>query len=144
MNIIYSGLFVVIGAAASFEPGSGIVGYGASKVASHYVVQSIGAMSGISLQNKQKEFLPEEEYLDKLTSVAICPTILDTPSNRQAMPYNPHTWIPLDDIAKQIQSWIYQPLMRPHPGSLIKASRGSELLPPDAPTNLPTMFTLLR
>ena len=120
---------MVIGAAAALEPGPGMVGYGASKAASHYVIQSLGAMSGISLQNKQKEFLPEEEYLDELTSVAICPTILDTPSNRQSMPYNPYTWIPLEDIAKQISSWIHQPQMRPHPGSLFKTFLPTRITP---------------
>lgn len=145
------GLFVVMGAAAALVPGPGVGAYCASKAAAHYYVQTLGAKSGVSLGHKTKEYFPDEPYLDELTAVAILPTILDTPTNRQLLMDNngddddDHSWIPLPDIAQQIQLWIDQPFHRPHSGSLIKATKQTPQRTTFQTTNsTTTMFTLVQ
>jgi dihydropteridine reductase len=65
------GFVVLTGAAAALQPCPGMIGYGLSKAASHHLVQSLAADT----------HLPERS-----TVVAVLPDIIDTQSNREAMP----------------------------------------------------------
>jgi len=120
------GLFVVIGATAALSATPGMLGYGLSKVGAHHFIQTLGETTGKALTTKLKRkqarrLRRDSEYLDTLSVVGILPTTIDTPSNRDAMPNaNFDKWTKPLDIAKEIGSWIEQPLLRPHSGSLVK------------------------
>jgi dihydropteridine reductase len=120
------GLFVVIGATAALSPTPGMLGYGVSKAAAHYFVQTLGATTGLgvahkSLRDQGKKVRRRQEYLDSLTVIGILPTMLDTATNRASNPtldFDQCTK-PLE-IAKEIGTWVSTPAIRPHSGSLIK------------------------
>jgi dihydropteridine reductase len=121
-----NGLLVVMGASAALQPTPGMLAYGISKSASHHVVRTLGASTGKSLESKAvrqagaraRQALP---FMDSLTCVGILPTMIDTPINRKANPVADTTqWTAPRDIAKEIGSWIANPDLRPHSGSLLK------------------------
>lgn len=68
-------LAVLTGASAALDPRActGMLGYGMSKAATHFLVQSLAAQF-------------EEEAGRGSTVLAVLPTTLDTPANRAAMP----------------------------------------------------------
>lgn len=126
------GLFVVIGATAALSPTPGMMGYGLSKSAAHFYVQTLGATTGLGVTSKaqrkeSRQLRKYDEYLDTLTVVGILPTTIDTPSNRAAFPdADPDLWTKPIDIAKEIGTWIETPRLRPHSGSLLKVVSGPE------------------
>jgi hypothetical protein len=134
----YNGtLMVVLGATAALQPTPGMMGYGLSKNAAHYLVQTMGSCTGgvgsqsqylytnlkhahhnpatsttgaaaggggggpiSNLQDsklirqagrKVRQHVPS---LDDLTVIGILPTMLDTPSNRQAHSIPPRRPLP--------------------------------------------------
>lgn len=126
------GLFVVFGAVAALTPSPGMVAYTSSKVAAHYYVQTLGAMTGKALTKEYKIQRNHElgmkmrrsgRYLDSLSALAILPIMLDTESNRVALPNDDYSnWTKTIDVAKEIGSWIEMPEIRPHSGSLVKVT----------------------
>ncbi len=127
-----SGLFVAFGATAARGPPehdevSPMKKYIQSKRKVHYLVQALGSMTGKGLKkSKSHEVIQQRKIfhsLDELTAIAILPTTLDTAINRKAM--NPseedlEDWTKLDEVAKQIVSWMEMEYLRPHSGGLIK------------------------
>lgn len=117
-------LCVVMGATAALQGTPGMMAYGVSKAATHHLVQSMGGLSTATLgpKHKVKGAIPgitggaSHNYP---ITIGILPTTLDTPSNRNHMPYAP-TWTNCDDVAAQIGTWMQQPSLRPAPGSLVK------------------------
>ena len=130
MTISNPGLFVTIGALAALTPAPGMVAYSSSKAAAHYYVQTLGAMSGKALTKEHriqrnnemgKDLRRNNKYLDSLSALAVLPIMLDTKSNREALPDDDFdTWTKPVQIADEIGSWIDTPELRPHSGSLIK------------------------
>jgi dihydropteridine reductase len=127
-----NGLLVVIGASAALQPTPGMLAYGISKSASHHVVRTLGASTGKSLESKAvrqagaraRRALP---FMDSLTCVGILPTMIDTPANRKANPVaDTSQWTAPRDIAREIGSWIANPDLRPHSGSLLKVHPASD------------------
>lgn len=120
------GLFVVMGATAALSPTPGMMGYGLSKSASHHFIQTLGAMTGRAAGHKAKrkqtkKIRQPSPYLDTMTVVGILPTMIDTPSNRDADPTADFdAWTKPIDISKEIGKWIKEPDLRPHSGSLVK------------------------
>jgi dihydropteridine reductase len=121
-----NGLLVVMGASAALQPTPGMLAYGIAKSASHHVVRTLGASTGKSLESKAvrqagaraRQALP---LMDNLTCVGILPTVIDTPANRKANPLaDKSQWTTPREIAKEIGSWIANPDLRPHSGSLLK------------------------
>jgi dihydropteridine reductase len=108
----------------------GMSAYGSSKVAAHHYIQTLGSVTGETLSGQGKDkrksntaiqMLVKHAYLKQLTALAILPTIIDTPSNRNAMPLADfNQWSKPLDIAKEISSWLKMPVLRPHSGSMIK------------------------
>lgn len=125
------GLFVVIGAVSALSPAPGMNAYSSSKAAAHYYVQTMGAMTGRALHREHKisresdmgyELRRKHACLDSMTALGILPIMLDTESNRNALPNDDFDqWTKPIDIAKEIGTWIDTPFMRPHSGSLVKA-----------------------
>lgn len=67
-----NGLLILTGAQAALHPCAGMMGYGISKSATHYLVRSI---------------IEDENFKKKSCSAyGILPAMIDTPSNRSAMP----------------------------------------------------------
>jgi dihydropteridine reductase len=122
------GLFVAIGATAALGGTPGMLGYGLSKVATHHFLQTLGETTGKAVTHKSKRKSTRRlrienptKYLNKLSVVGILPTTIDTPANREAMPdANFDDWTKSIDIAKEIGTWLREPALRPHSGSLIK------------------------
>jgi hypothetical protein len=97
-------------------------------LASHHVVQTMGATTGKSLETrvKRKEgrrFRQFAAQLDTMSVIAILPTTIDTPNNRLAMP-NADTdcWTKPREIAEEIGRWVETPKLRPHSGALVKVT----------------------
>mmetsp|Transcript_1662 Transcript_1662/g.2941 ORF Transcript_1662/g.2941 Transcript_1662/m.2941 type:complete len:307 (-) Transcript_1662:183-1103(-) len=126
------GLFVVMGATAALQPTPGMIGYGVSKAAAHFYVQTLGATTGLAQTSKtlrQEARKARKPYpsLDSLSVIGILPTMLDTPSNRLAIPDgNFEEWTKPMDIAKEIGTWISSQPLRPHSGSLVKVFTNTE------------------
>jgi dihydropteridine reductase len=105
-----------------------MLGYGLSKSAAHFFVQTLGAITGKSILTKTKrkesrQLRRHGENLDTMTVVGILPTMIDTLANRSANPKaNFDQWTKPKDIAKEIGTWIETPPLRPHSGSLVKVS----------------------
>ncbi|KAG7400257.1 hypothetical protein PHYBOEH_006394 [Phytophthora boehmeriae] len=101
------GLLVLTGATAALQATPGMVSYGASKVATHHLVAS--AMSE----------LPEDSSV-----LAILPTTIDTPMNRQFMAdADFSSWTKAEDIAEKILEWSEVPTAaRPPSGHLVTAT----------------------
>jgi len=130
------GLFVVFGAASASidhvdsRNACGISAYAGSKNAVHYLVHSLGLLTGKRLSQKKTtdDFKIHASrihpYLDELSVVGILPTILDTEANRASMGGEDKdytSWTKVEDIAKEVGSWVDLPDLRPNSGSLIKA-----------------------
>jgi dihydropteridine reductase len=119
-----SGLFVVLGATAALQPTPGMVGYGLAKAGAHFYVQTLGACTGQSLESKsiRKEGAKARtRNMDSLSAMAILPTTIDTAANRRAFPNGDYKeWVRPLDIAKEIATWVHEPSLRPHSGSLVK------------------------
>lgn len=102
------------------------LGYGLSKVGAHHFIQTLGETTGKAVttrsrRQKARRLRKDSGYLDNLSVIGILPTTIDTPSNRDAMPKgNFDEWTNPNDIAKEIGTWIEQPPLRPHSGSLVK------------------------
>ncbi|KAL3907637.1 MAG: hypothetical protein SGARI_003443 [Bacillariaceae sp.] len=124
------GLMVAIGATPALGTTPGMMGYGLSKVSTHHFVQTLGDMTKKSVTSKTKRKVARrlrhdlsggqgDSYLNSLNVIGILPTTIDTPMNREAMPQADFSqWTKSVDIAKEIGSWIEQPALRPHSGSL--------------------------
>ena len=119
-------LFVAIGATAALNSTPGMLGYGLSKVATHHYLQTLGETTGLAMTSKSKRqetrsLRMQHKHLQTLSVVGILPTIIDTQANREAMPdANFNEWTKSMDIAKEIGSWLQEPSLRPHSGSLLK------------------------
>lgn len=109
-----------------------MLGYGLAKAGSHHVVQTMGAITGKSLDTriKRKEgrrFRQYAAHLDTMSVVGVCPTTIDTPSNRQVNPTaDTDGWTKPRDIAIEIGKWVETPQLRPHSGSLVKVTSTKE------------------
>eukprot|EP00551_Chaetoceros_affinis_P010321 CAMPEP_0203683410 /NCGR_PEP_ID=MMETSP0090-20130426/47507_1 /ASSEMBLY_ACC=CAM_ASM_001088 /TAXON_ID=426623 /ORGANISM="Chaetoceros affinis, Strain CCMP159" /LENGTH=523 /DNA_ID=CAMNT_0050552553 /DNA_START=166 /DNA_END=1737 /DNA_ORIENTATION=- len=129
------GLFIVLGAAAALSPAPGMVAYASSKIAAHYYIQTLGAMTGRALRKEHKiqrmndvglDIRRRNDCLDSMTALAILPVMLNTEANRVALlgsstsTEDCSTWTKPEDIAKEIGAWIDTPAIRPHSGSLVK------------------------
>ncbi|KAL3906326.1 MAG: hypothetical protein SGARI_004054 [Bacillariaceae sp.] len=127
-----NGLMVAIGATPALGTTPGMMGYGLSKVATHHFVQTLGDMTKKSVTSKTKRKVARrlrhelsddhgDSYLNGLNVIGILPTTIDTPMNREAMPQADFgQWTKSIDIAKEIGTWMEQPALRPHSGSLVK------------------------
>jgi NAD(P)-dependent dehydrogenase (short-subunit alcohol dehydrogenase family) len=106
-----TGLFVAIGAAAALGPAPGLLAYGMSKNAVNYIVQTIGQKGELIRISEQQP-----------TVVAILPSMLDTPANREQAPEGTDfsKWTKVEHIAEEIGHWIKMPALRPNSGSLVK------------------------
>ena len=124
-------MFVIIGAVSALSGTTpGMSAYGCSKAAAHHYIQTLGSLTGETLSGQNKEKRKSDAvvqtqlqypYLKQLTALGVLPTIIDTPSNRTAMPNaNFDAWTKPHDIAKEISTWLRVPELRPHSGSLIK------------------------
>jgi dihydropteridine reductase len=129
MNVRNGGLMVVIGATAALSPAPGMLGYALAKSASHYLVQTLGACTESSLENKSirkmgRSVRKQLPALDRLRVTGILPTTLDTPANRRNRTMgnekDTQQWSKPHDISKKIAEWITKPALRPHSGSLFK------------------------
>jgi dihydropteridine reductase len=99
-------LLVFTGASAALDGTPGMIGYGVSKAATHHLVKSLV---------DQKSGLP-----NGVTVIAILPVILDTPSNRSAMPTaNYANWTPVVEVAKKLLDWTNR-VSAPATGSFLE------------------------
>jgi dihydropteridine reductase len=107
-----NGLMVVLGATAALSPTPGMLGYGLAKAASHHLVQTLGAVTGKSIESKAvrqaaKKLRNRNPVLDSLSVLAILPTTIDTPSNRKAMPNGKFDqWTKPKDIAVRVYCYV--------------------------------------
>ena len=120
-----SPLMVVMGAMAAVSPAPGMMGYGLAKSATHFMVQTMGAMNGNRLENRalrKRGFGAKPPHLFPFVSVVgLLPTTIDTPSNRKAMPNGKfEQWTKPRDIALEIGKWVERPPERPASGSLVR------------------------
>lgn len=122
----HCGLYVAIGATAALSPTPNMMGYGCSKTAAHFAVQTMGSMTGLGLTTKAQrkktiKVRQNHEALDEMTVVGLLPSKIDTQSNRLAEPKADFDkWTKPSDMAKEIGAWMDEPHLRPHSGSLIK------------------------
>jgi NAD(P)-dependent dehydrogenase (short-subunit alcohol dehydrogenase family) len=85
------GLLALTGAAAALGPTAGALGYGMAKAATHQLGRSLAAPGG----------LPRPAVV-----AAVAPVILDTASNRAAMPSaDVSSWTPLHVVADLLLAW---------------------------------------
>ncbi|EGG16095.1 actin binding protein [Cavenderia fasciculata] len=108
-----NGLVVLTGSVAALNPTPGMLGYGITKCATHFIVKSLG---------EKDSGLPAN-------SAALCllPVTLDTPSNRSGMPgANFDDWTPLSDVANQLFEWSSNASTRPVSGSLVSVETKSK------------------
>jgi dihydropteridine reductase len=120
-----NGLMVVMGASAALSPTPGMMGYGLAKVATHYLVQTLGLITAEGNSLERRALRTEAQAVPQIhpymTVVSILPQTIDTPNNRRAMPNGKfHLWTKPVDIAKEIGKWAENPALRPHSGSLVK------------------------
>lgn len=125
-----STLFIAFGAVTALAPAPNMTAYTSSKVLSHYYIQTIGSMTGNALKKEYKiqrtnemgkKMRREGLYLDNMSALGILPVMLDTDSNRRALPKEDFgCWTKGEDIAKEIGVWMDTPGLRPHSGSLVK------------------------
>lgn len=87
------GLLVLTGAAAATADTPKMLAYGASKAAVHAFVKSLAS--------------PQSDMPASTKTIAILPVMLDTPTNRNAMP-NADTsgWTPLSHVAEKVNQWL--------------------------------------
>ena len=101
-------------------------------VATHHIIQTMGATTGNSLETRVKrrqgrQYRQFAAQLDTMSVVGILPTTIDTPSNRQANPNtDTESWTKPHDIAVEIGKWVDTPQLRPHSGALVKVTSTGE------------------
>eukprot|EP01100_Stratorugosa_tubuloviscum_P000528 TRINITY_DN1118_c0_g1_i1.p1 TRINITY_DN1118_c0_g1~~TRINITY_DN1118_c0_g1_i1.p1 ORF type:complete len:232 (-),score=142.53 TRINITY_DN1118_c0_g1_i1:223-918(-) len=101
-----NGLVVLTGSGAVLGPTPGMIGYGIAKAATHHLVGSLSAPSS---------GLPKDT-----TVAAILPIMMDTATNRAAMPTaDRSTWTPLEEVANLLVNWA-KGNGRPNSGAQIK------------------------
>ena len=101
------GLLVLTGSAAALSPTPGMLGYGLAKAATHHLAISLAA---------QGSGLPPGAKV-----VAVLPTVIDTPSNRQFMAgpgVDTGSWTPPAHISQACRRWAENPSYAPPSGSL--------------------------
>ncbi|KAF8820918.1 6,7-dihydropteridine reductase [Cardiosporidium cionae] len=87
-----SGLLVLPGAAAALQATPQMLGYGAAKAYVHFLVKSLAAQ--------------ESGIVNGAKVIGIAPVMLNTPSNRLAMPTADFSsWTPLDVLASKLLQW---------------------------------------
>jgi len=102
-----SGLLVFMGACAALQGTPGMIGYGISKAATHHLVSSLSGA--------------DSHLASGVSTIAILPVTLDTPSNRSGMPKEDFgNWTPVDEVAKKLHDWFGNANNRPPSGSLIE------------------------
>ena len=121
----HDGLYVVMGATAALQPTPGMLGYGLAKTAAHFHVQTLGACTRQSLNHKsirqQGAKARQGLTMESLSVVGVFPTTNDTAAQRPAFPPGDYSeWGRPSDISKEIGSWVNEPALRPHSGSLVK------------------------
>jgi len=116
------GLFLAFGATAALVPAApNLTAYVTSKAAVHHYLQSLGATTNLSLGKKKKVYPLPDRYLDRLTVLGVLLKTLDTEANHASMPdQDCRLWTKPDDVANEIGTWLTQPQLRPHSGSLVK------------------------
>mmetsp|Transcript_7060 Transcript_7060/g.11233 ORF Transcript_7060/g.11233 Transcript_7060/m.11233 type:complete len:295 (-) Transcript_7060:450-1334(-) len=102
------GLLILTGALGAVHPTPEFVGYGASKAATHHLVQSAAASD--SARQGQWDVL------------GLLPRVIDTPSNRLTMPDADRSdWTELDDLAEICADWYAdEGGARPPSGALVQ------------------------
>jgi dihydropteridine reductase len=101
-----NGFLLLTGAEGALKGTPQMIAYGMAKSSVHHLVSSLASpKSGLPLNS---------------TTVAILPTVIDTPSNRSSMPNaNFQNWTSMDELAEQIAIWS-EGLKRPTNGKLVK------------------------
>lgn len=146
------GLFCAVGATSALAPSPPYqTAYGASKVAVHHLLHSIGVMTKLGLggsrsikkSNEAIQRIKSNEYLDTLTVVGILPGVLDTDSNRNNISEkDSKLWTKPIDLAVEIGRWVFRPEFRPHSGALVKAL--TKRVKDGDGANYKTVFNLVR
>jgi len=86
------GLLYLTGASGALKPTPGTLAYGISKVATHHLIASLAE--------------PNSGLPKNVTVFGICPIMLDTQANRNAMPgADTSTWTPLPVLASKLLEW---------------------------------------
>eukprot|EP01080_Neovahlkampfia_damariscottae_P001620 gene1620-12745_t len=100
------GFLLLTGAEGALKPTPQMIAYGMAKASVHHLVSSLSSKDC---------GLPENS-----STVAILPTVIDTPNNRSAMPNaNFKNWTSLEELSDQIANWS-EGRNRPKNGSLVK------------------------
>jgi NAD(P)-dependent dehydrogenase (short-subunit alcohol dehydrogenase family) len=101
------GTLILTGAKAALSATPGMVAYGVAKAATHSLVRSIAAPGGIE---------------PSIGVFAILPAMLDTATNRAAMPdASFDDWTKLPVLSQKIFEWVAAPLdQRPRRGALVE------------------------
>jgi len=106
------GLLVLTGAQAAVGPTPDMIAYGISKAATHHLTKSLAVSKA----------MPQGSIV-----TAICPLILDTQPNREAMPNADFsTWTNTQDVATILLSWAEGKGKLPQTGSLIKFEKAKD------------------
>eukprot|EP01120_Amphizonella_sp_Union-15-10_P002666 TRINITY_DN12970_c0_g1_i1.p1 TRINITY_DN12970_c0_g1~~TRINITY_DN12970_c0_g1_i1.p1 ORF type:complete len:246 (+),score=60.41 TRINITY_DN12970_c0_g1_i1:55-738(+) len=93
------GLLILTSSVAALEPTPGSIGYGVAKAAAQHLINSLSA--------------PGSNLPKGVSVVGILPVIMDTATNRAAMPDADYsTWTPLDEVSKKLLEWSNK-----HPGN---------------------------
>jgi dihydropteridine reductase len=110
------GLLVLTGAAAILDGGQpGMIGYGVSKISTHYLATSM--VGDASFKDSKKSVL------------TVCPTTIDTPGNRSAMPdANFDSWTKPEEISEKCMNWVNDITTRPKSGSLLRVDGSGKSL----------------
>lgn len=123
-------LFVAFGATLALkevDSDSPMKKYIESKRDVHELVQRLGSATGKAIKKSKRmenvELRKRYRCLSGLTAVAILPSTLDTETNRKAMKPSEEElgrWTKLDQIAREIGTWMKLKDLRPSSGHLIK------------------------
>ena len=110
------GLLLMTGAAAALPSDGdgggcggagtvGMAGYGMAKAATHHLVRNLAASDELGAGS---------------CVAALCPTTIDTPSNRAGMPdADFSTWTPMEHMADKAFEWSSDEATRPANGALV-------------------------
>ncbi|GAB5035167.1 dihydropteridine reductase [Nannochloropsis oceanica] len=108
-NGTVGGLVVLTGAGAALDPSTctGMVGYGLSKSATHFMVKTMAVDPGLREGG--------------VTALSLLPSTIDTTANRMAMPDADFgAWTKPEEIADKLATWVEDATQRPPSGSLVK------------------------
>jgi NAD(P)-dependent dehydrogenase (short-subunit alcohol dehydrogenase family) len=93
----------------------------------HELVQRLGSATGKALRKSKRmediDLRKRYPCLNKLTAIGILPSTLDTESNREAMKPSDEElerWTKLEQIAREIGTWMELKDLRPSSGNLVK------------------------